>query len=46
VDEITKEFSGGDFDMVKDVEKEALDLTKIRFYLGCSGWGGGRLKGK
>lgn len=31
---------GGDFEMVKDyLKRDMLDMTKIRFYLGYSGWG-------
>lgn len=36
---------GGDFDAVVGLlKKEAIDLDKIRFYIGYSGWGSGQLK--
>lgn len=36
---------GGDFDIVMSMlKKGTLDLSKIRFYLGYSGWGDGQLK--
>ena len=43
--EITKGiFWGGDFDMVlSSLKNETLDLNKIRFYLGYSGWSNGQL---
>ncbi len=43
--EITKDiFWGGDFDIVLTLLKQGLlDLDKIRFYLGYSGWGNGQL---
>ena len=35
---------GGDFEMLTDlVRKNAIDLSKIRFFLGYSGWSGGQL---
>jgi putative transcriptional regulator len=35
---------GGDMDLViKQINNKSLDLTKIRFYLGYSGWGEGQL---
>lgn len=42
---ITKDiYWGGDFDIVIDMlKKGTLDLNKIRFYLGYSGWGNGQL---
>ncbi len=37
-------FWGGDFDVVLTLLKQGLlDLNKIRFYLGYSGWGSGQL---
>ena len=43
--EITKDlFWGGDFEIVLTLLKRGLlDLDKIRFYLGYSGWGNGQL---
>lgn len=36
---------GGDFDAVVSLlKKGAIDLDKIRFYIGYSGWGSGQLK--
>jgi len=35
---------GGDFDMVvKMIKKAEIDQSKIRFFVGYSGWGGGQL---
>ena len=43
--EITKDiYWGGDFELVMTLlKKDALDLSKIRFYLGYSGWSSGQL---
>jgi putative transcriptional regulator len=38
---------GGDFDTVVELIKEQrLDMSRIRFYLGYSGWGSGQLAGE
>ncbi|HMU58054.1 MAG TPA: YqgE/AlgH family protein [Chitinophagaceae bacterium] len=40
-------FWGGDFDLVIELIKEgSIDLKKIRFYIGYSGWGEGQLSGE
>ena len=35
---------GGDFNMLADMKKrDEVDLNKVRFFIGYSGWGGGQL---